>query len=64
MKTSTKYLISFILNLILVFAWPVGAFFHTSHVWLFLCGAMWWSDVADIVPTWVKYINAKEEENA
>jgi hypothetical protein len=25
---------------------------------------MWWSDVADIVPSWVKYINAKEEENA
>ena len=64
MKTSTKYLILFILNLILVFAWLAVAFFHTSHVWLFLCGAMWWSDVADIVPSWVKYINAKEEENA
>ena len=60
MKTSTKYLIYFILNIILVFAWPAVAFFHTSHVWLFLCGAM----LADIVPTWVKYINAKEEENA
>lgn len=41
MKTSTKYLILFILNIILVFAWPAVAFFHTSHVWLFLCGAMW-----------------------
>ena len=64
MKTSTKYLIAFILNLILVFVWPAVAFFHTSRVWLFLCGAMWWSDLADVVPTWVKYQNAKEEGNA
>ena len=64
MKTSTKYLILFILNIFLVFTWPAVAFFHTSRMWLFLCGAMWWSDLADIVPSWVKYINAKEKEDA
>ncbi len=60
MKTSKWYLILIILDIILLIMWPIAAFIATYPTWLaFLVGAIWYSDIYDLIRHIIKYKEAK-----
>lgn len=55
MKKQTKYLILFILDVLLIILWPIGVACSPVKWYAFLGGALWMSDWHDAVRHWEGY---------
>ena len=55
MKKQTKYLILFILDVLLIILWPIAVAFSPAKWYAFAAGAFWLSDWYDAVRHWKGY---------
>lgn len=55
MKEQTKYLILFIINVLLIILWPIAAAMNPAKWYAFIAGAFWLSDWYDAVRHWEAY---------
>lgn len=64
MKKSTKYLILIILNALLIIGWPICLWLSlpVNTLTAFLVGAIWTSDIVDLIHDIGYYMEAKIEE--
>lgn len=63
MKNSTKYLILIILDALLIIGWPICLWLSSVNtIVAFLIGALWASDIYDLLHHILCYMEAKIEE--
>ena len=56
MKMKTRYLILFIIDVLLIILWPIAVAAMTPAKWYaFIAGACWMSDCIDVVKHWKGY---------
>ena len=55
MKRQTKYLILFILDVLLIILWPIAVACSPVKWYAFVAGAFWMSDLYDVVRHWKCY---------
>ena len=60
MKKQTKYLILFILDVLLIILWPIAVIFTPAKWYAFAAGAFWLSDWYDVVRHWEAYKLCRE----
>ena len=55
MKMKTRYLILFIIDVLLIILWPIAAAMTPAKWYAFIAGAFWLSDWTDAVRHWKGY---------
>lgn len=55
MKMKTRYLILFIIDVLLIILWPIAAAMTPAKWYAFIAGACWMSDCIDVVKHWKGY---------
>ena len=55
MKIKTRYLILFIIDVLLIILWPIAVACSPAKWYAFIAGACWMSDCIDVVKHWKGY---------